>query len=83
MQGREDTAFKSYFIAHRDTGLEKSEAFPAGLGALKFAFGSETSTSGRVMPSWFIRQNTGKGEKEFFTQPVIFTGSHDKTVVGR
>jgi phosphonate transport system substrate-binding protein len=80
VHGKEDTDFKSYFIAHKDTGLEKSDTFPAGIGALKFAFGSETSTSGRVMPSYFIKQNTGKGEKEFFTQPVIFTGAHDKTI---
>jgi phosphonate transport system substrate-binding protein len=80
VQGKEDTAFKSYFIAHKDTGLEASETFPAGLGGMKFAFGSETSTSGRVMPSWYIKQNSGKSEKEFFAQPPVFTGSHDKTV---
>lgn len=80
VQGKEDTAFKSYFIAHKDTGLEKSDTFPAGLGALKFAFGSETSTSGRVMPSWYIKQNSGKAEKDFFAQPPVFTGSHDKTI---
>jgi phosphonate transport system substrate-binding protein len=80
VQGKEDTAFKSYFIAHKDTGLEKADAFPAAISGLKFAFGSQTSTSGRVMPSWFIKQNSGKSEKDFFTQPVLFTGKHDKTV---
>ena len=80
VQGREDTAFKSYFIANASTGLEKSDAFPAAIGALKFSFGSETSTSGRVMPSWYIKQHTGKGETAFFTQPVTFSGSHDKTI---
>jgi phosphonate transport system substrate-binding protein len=80
VQGKEDTAFKSYFIANKDAGLEKSDTFPAAISGMKFAFGSETSTSGRVMPSWFIKQNSGKSEKEFFTQPPIFTGSHDKTI---
>lgn len=80
VQGKEDPDFKSYFIAHKDTGLEKSATFPAAIGTVKFAFGSESSTSGRVMPSHFIKQNTGKGEKEFFTAPAIFSGGHDKTV---
>jgi len=80
VQGQEDTAFKSYFIVNKDAGLEKSAAFPAAVGGLKFAFGSENSTSGRVMPSWFIKQNSGKSEKEFFAQPPVFTGSHDKTI---
>lgn len=79
VQGKEDTAFQSFFIANKEAGLAPSEAFPTGLGSLKFAFGSESSTSGRVMPSWFIKQETGKGEAEFFAEKPIFTGSHDKT----
>jgi len=78
-QGKEDTEFVSYFIAHRDTGLELSDEFPTELADLKFAFGAETSTSGRVMPSWFIKQETNKPADEFFTEPPIFSGSHDKT----
>ncbi len=80
VQGKEDTAYKSYFIANASTGLEKSNDFPAGIAALKFAFGSESSTSGRVMPSHYIAQNSGKAEKEFFAQPVTFSGGHDKTI---
>ena len=79
-QGESDPKFYSYFIAHRDSGLEPSEEFPAGLGALKFTFGSESSTSGRLMPEFYIRQNTGQGPDEFFEHPVGFSGSHDKTV---
>lgn len=79
VQGKEDTAFQSFFIAHQDAGLEPSETFPAALSGLKFAFGAETSTSGRVMPSWFIKQQTGKAESEFFAEKPIFSGSHDKT----
>lgn len=79
-QGESDPNFYSYFIAHRDSGLEPSEEFPAGLGALKFTFGSESSTSGRLMPEHFLRENTGKSPDEFFEHPVGFSGSHDKTV---
>lgn len=79
-QGEADPKYYSYFIAHKDTGLEPGEDFPADLGRFKFTFGSESSTSGRLMPEYFIRQNTGKGPSELFADPVGFSGSHDKTV---
>ena len=31
------------------------------------------------MPEFFIRENTGKGPKEFFARRFVFSGSHDKT----
>lgn len=79
-QGESDPRFYSYFIAHEDTGLEPSEEFPQGIGELKFTFGSESSTSGRLMPEFYLREHTGKAPAEFFTHPVGFSGSHDKTV---
>ncbi len=79
-QGESDPKFYSYFIAHRDSGLEPSDEFPAGLGALKFTFGSESSTSGRLMPEFYLREHTGKAPADFFEHPVGFSGSHDKTV---
>lgn len=79
-QGATDPDFYSYFIAHRDTSLERSEEFPQGLAPLSFAFGSESSTSGRLMPEYFLRKHTGKSPDDFFAQPVIFSGSHDRTV---
>ncbi len=79
-QGESDPQFYSYFIAHRDSGLEPSEEFPSGLGALKFTFGSESSTSGRLMPEFYIREHTQQAPADFFEHPVGFSGSHDKTV---
>ncbi len=79
-QGESDPKFYSYFIAHRDSGVEPSEEFPAGLGELKFTFGSESSTSGRLMPEFYIRENTQQSPADFFEHPVGFSGSHDKTV---
>jgi phosphonate transport system substrate-binding protein len=78
-QGSEDPRYYSYFIANAETGLEESDVFPAAIGGLSFTFGSESSTSGRLMPEYYIRQNTGMGPAEFFTQPFGFSGSHDKT----
>ena len=78
-QGEEDRSYFAYFIAHRDTGLERSEEFPAGLAGHTFTFGSPSSTSGRLMPEHFIRQSTGLSPEEFFHSTVGFSGSHDKT----
>ena len=79
-QGEADPKYYSYFIAHKDTGLEKSDDFPANIGQYKFTFGSESSTSGRLMPEFFIKENTGKSPMDVFENPVGFSGSHDKTV---
>jgi phosphonate transport system substrate-binding protein len=79
VQGREDVAFHSFFIAHKDAGLQKSNDFPLGIADLKFTFGAESSTSGRVMPEYFIRKYTGKGPDEFFKEKPAFSGSHDIT----
>ena len=45
-QGAEDPNFYSYFIAHRDTGIERSDAFPGAIAGRRFTFGSMGSTSG-------------------------------------
>ena len=78
-QGVEDPHYYSYFIAHRDTGLSRFDDFPGAISGLSFTFGSESSTSGRLMPEYFIRQNTGKSPEEFFGRTPGFSGSHDRT----
>lgn len=79
-QGAADPQYYSYFIAHESTGLERSEEFPQAIADLSFTFGSQSSTSGRLMPEHFLRQATGKAPEEFFTQTPGFSGSHDRTV---
>ncbi len=79
-QGDADPHYYSYFVAHRSTGLERSEEFPLAIAGLKFTFGSESSTSGRLMPEYFITRETRKPAAAFFARPVGFSGSHDKTV---
>ncbi len=78
-QGKEDPQYYSYFIAHASTGLQRSDEFPVEIASLAFSFGSESSTSGRLMPEFFIRENTGKSPAEFFEKPYGFSGSHPKT----
>ncbi|MEZ4386759.1 MAG: putative selenate ABC transporter substrate-binding protein [Candidatus Krumholzibacteriia bacterium] len=79
-QGQEDPEYYSDFIVNRSTGLEPSDQFPMGIKDLTFTFGSESSTSGRLMPEYYIRTLGGAAPAEFFSQPFGFSGSHDKTV---
>lgn len=78
-QGDSDPQYYSYFIAHKNTGLKLSDQLPKDIGKYKFTFGSESSTSGRLMPEYFLRQATGKAPRDLFATPSGFSGSHDKT----
>jgi len=78
-QGAEDVAFKSYVIANAATGLKASKDFPNGIAGKTFTFGSRASTSGRVMPEYFFRQELKKGPEEIFSR-VGFSGDHSKTI---
>ena len=77
--GKIDKEFHSYFIANKNAGLEKGDTFPMALKGKKFTFGSESSTSGRLMPEYFIRKFTKQTPKEFFGTEMSFSGGHDKT----
>lgn len=78
-QGDEDMSFISYFIAHESTGLEKSDDFPMDARGMSFTFGAQTSTSGRLFPEFYIREETGEAPDEFFSQ-VGFSGDHGQTL---
>lgn len=78
-QGVEDPNYYSYFIANKKTGLKRGDEFPKGTAGMKLSFGSEGSTSGRLMPEFFIRKFTGKSPKEFYGT-VGFSGSHPATL---
>ena len=78
-QGAEDPHFHTYFIAHASTGLTAGDAFPAAIAGRTFTFGSKGSTSGRLMPEYFVRQHLGKAPGEAFAR-VGFSGDHSKTL---
>ncbi|MFD2237478.1 putative selenate ABC transporter substrate-binding protein [Aureimonas populi] len=79
VQGDEDMEFVSYFIANTETGLEESDEFPLDAQGLSFTFGASTSTSGRLFPDFYIREETGKTPEEFFSR-VGFSGDHGQTL---
>lgn len=75
-----DAEFTSVFIAGTDTGIDPVSDV-AGLVALKgksFTFGSESSTSGRLMPQSFLEQ-AGVSLEDLDGEPG-FSGAHDKTI---
>lgn len=78
-QGKVDPLYKSYFIANDSSGLKPGPDFPMALEGRRFTFGSNSSTSGRLMPEYFIRKFTGKSPQEFFGSAMNFSGAHDKT----
>ncbi|MEI4472672.1 putative selenate ABC transporter substrate-binding protein [Frigidibacter sp. MR17.24] len=78
-QGEEDQAFVTYFIANAATGLQPSDDFPAAIAGHSFTFGAETSTSGRLMPEYWIREKTGQAPSDLFSQ-VGYSGDHGQTL---
>ena len=78
-QGTEDMAFVTYFIANAGIGIGKSDAFPTEVEGRTFTFGSKGSTSGRLMPEFFIRKHLGKPPLKVFNR-VGFSGDHSKTL---
>ena len=75
-----DEAFHSIFIANKASGIEPITEIE-GLQQLKghtFTFGSESSTSGRLMPQYFLSQ-AGVSLDDFKGEHG-FSGSHDTTV---
>ncbi|HEY9650509.1 MAG TPA: putative selenate ABC transporter substrate-binding protein [Coleofasciculaceae cyanobacterium] len=75
-----DEQFHSLFIANKKSGIKPLKDL-SDLKQLKnhtFTFGSESSTSGRLMPQYFLQQ-AGIKLEDFKGQPG-FSGDHDKTI---
>jgi phosphonate transport system substrate-binding protein len=79
-QGAEDVAFRSFFIANTKTGLVPSKEFPKAISGKSFTFGARASTSGRLMPEYFIRQAFGRGGPDEIFSRVGFSGDHSRTI---
>jgi phosphonate transport system substrate-binding protein len=78
-QGVEDAQFRTYFIAHKSTGLKPSDDFPEGIQGKTFTFGSKGSTSGRLMPEYHIRRVFDAAPRKIFDR-VGFSGNHSRTI---
>jgi phosphonate transport system substrate-binding protein len=71
---KEDAEFKSHFVTRTDTGIKSL----ADLKGKTFSFGSVSSTSGHLMPRYFLLKNGINPEKDF--SKFSFSGAHDATV---
>lgn len=69
-----DTEFHSKFIAGTDTNIRSL----ADLKGKTFTFGSESSTSGHLMPRYFLLEAGLNPDADFQGKPN-YSGSHDKT----
>ena len=69
-----DAAFHSKFIVRADIEADSLE----DLIGLTFTFGSESSTSGHLMPRHFLIEAGVDPERDFPGEPN-YSGSHDKT----
>ena len=78
-QGIEDTKFHTYIIANHSTGLKASDDFPKDIAGKTFTFGSKGSTSGRLMPQFFIQEALQQKVDKVFRR-VGFSGNHSKTI---
>ena len=73
-QRPQDEVFRSVFIVGRDVPARSL----AELKGLTFTFGSESSTSGHIMPRSFLVE-AGVDPESDFRGPPSYSGSHDKT----
>ncbi|HEX7063995.1 MAG TPA: putative selenate ABC transporter substrate-binding protein [Bacillales bacterium] len=69
-----DAEFHSVFIVHEGLDVHKLK----DLKGLSFTFGSESSTSGHLMPRYFLTEAGIDPETDFDGKPN-YSGSHDKT----
>ncbi len=69
----EDASFKSLFVTRTDSGIKTL----ADLKGKTFAFGSVSSTSGHLMPRYFLKAAGVEPERDF--KRFGFSGAHDAT----
>jgi len=74
VQRAEDEKFTSRFIVPLDSPIKTI----ADLKGHTFAFGAPSSTSGSLMPRYYLQQQGIVPERDFKT--VAFSGAHDATV---
>jgi phosphonate transport system substrate-binding protein len=73
-QREEDTRFQSVFIAKTDSGIKTL----ADMKGKDVSFGSQSSTSGHLMPRSFLLQAGIDPDKDF--KRVAYSGAHDATI---
>jgi phosphonate transport system substrate-binding protein len=73
-QREEDTKFRSVFITQTNSGIKSL----ADLKGKQVSFGSQSSTSGHLMPRSFLLEAGIDPDKDF--KRVAYSGAHDATI---
>jgi phosphonate transport system substrate-binding protein len=73
-QREEDTKFQSVFIAKTDSGIKSL----TDMKGKQVSFGSQSSTSGHLMPRSFLLQANINPEKDFAR--IAYSAAHDATI---
>lgn len=73
-QREEDTRFRSVFIAQVGSGISSLN----DLKGKQFSFGSQSSTSGSLMPRSYMLQAGIDPERDF--KRIAYSGAHDATI---
>jgi phosphonate transport system substrate-binding protein len=73
-QREEDTKFRSVFITQKNSGITKL----TDLKSKQVSFGSQSSTSGHLMPRTFLLEAGINPETDF--KRVAYSGAHDATI---
>ena len=79
-QRESDAQFHAKFISRAELDLASLEDLKAQASELSITFGSESSTSGHLMPRHFL-VSAGIDPDEDFRIPPSYSGSHDNTWV--
>lgn len=74
-QRPKDEEFRSVFIANANSEIETLEDYEGH----SFTFGSESSTSGHLMPRYFLNE-VGINPENDFDGEIGYSGSHDRTI---
>lgn len=77
-QREKDAAFHSKFIVRAGVPVNSLEDLLDQAGNLTITFGSESSTSGHLMPRFFLRKIGLDPDSDFKSEPN-YSGSHDLT----
>lgn len=73
-QREEDTKFRSVFITQKNSGITKL----TDLKGKQVSFGSQSSTSGHLMPRSFLLEAGVDPDRDF--KRVAYSGAHDATI---
>ena len=73
-QREEDAKFQSVFITKTDSGIKTL----ADMKGKQISFGSQSSTSGHLMPRSFLLEAKIDPEKDF--KRIAYSGAHDATI---